>query len=225
MKRLVVVASTVLVLAVAAAVSFSGASSARPVGDLRVEIGPRNPWTNLELNSRPDQFQFAIVTDRTGGHRPGIFARAVERINMLQPEFVVSVGDLIEGGSTDPGRWALEWSEFESKVDQLQMPFFFCPGNHDISNQPMSDEWKRKFGRTYYEFRYRDVLFVVLNSEDGFVKSDDAHPYRFSPEQQAWVAKVLADHRDARWTCAFFHKPPWSYPADVDHQACGWTPI
>ena len=45
-------------------------------------------------------------------------------INMLQPEFVMSVGDLIEGYSEDPGQWALEWSEFESKLDALQMPFF-----------------------------------------------------------------------------------------------------
>ena len=31
------------------------------------------PWNNLNINDKPGQFQFAIVTDRTGGRRPGIF--------------------------------------------------------------------------------------------------------------------------------------------------------
>src|ERR1700685_1785708 len=101
-------------------------------GQVQVEKGERNPWTNLEINNRPDTFRFAVISDRTGGHRPGIFLRSVRMINMLQPELVMSVGDLIEGYSEDPGQWALEWSEFESKLDMLQMPFFFCTGNHDM---------------------------------------------------------------------------------------------
>ena len=100
------------------------------------------------MNNHPGTFRFAVISDRTGGHRPGIFSRSVRMINMLQPEFVMSVGDLIEGYSEDPGQWALEWSEFESKLDALQMPFFFCVGNHDMSNLPMSENWKRKFGRS-----------------------------------------------------------------------------
>ena len=30
-----------------------------------------NPWTHLELRNDPSNFQFAIVSDRTGGNRPG----------------------------------------------------------------------------------------------------------------------------------------------------------
>ena len=35
------------------------------------------PWSHLEFNNDPENFQFAVVTDRTGGHRPGIFMDAV----------------------------------------------------------------------------------------------------------------------------------------------------
>jgi hypothetical protein len=35
------------------------------------EAGPQ-PFTSLNLNNDDCQFQFAVVTDRTGGHRPGI---------------------------------------------------------------------------------------------------------------------------------------------------------
>ena len=51
----------------------------------------------LEANNAAETFSFAIVSDRTGGHRAQIFSQAVEQLNMLQPTFVLSVGDLIEG--------------------------------------------------------------------------------------------------------------------------------
>ena len=73
------------------------APNAGPAADLKVTAEEHNPWTHLRVNNRPDEFRFAFVTDRTGGARPGVFERAVTQLNLLQPEFVVSVGDLIEG--------------------------------------------------------------------------------------------------------------------------------
>ncbi len=35
--------------------------------------------------------------------RPGIFESAVEKLNLMQPEFVMSVGDLVQGhGESNP---------------------------------------------------------------------------------------------------------------------------
>ncbi|MEL7377700.1 MAG: hypothetical protein AAFN65_12135, partial [Bacteroidota bacterium] len=48
--------------------------------------GP-TPYTGLDFRVPDGQFQFVIVTDRTGGLRPGIFSRAVDKINLLQPQF------------------------------------------------------------------------------------------------------------------------------------------
>ena len=223
MKRLL--NALVVGLAVTLVMLFAARGAAwMRVGDAaapETQKGARNPWTNLDMNNRPGTFRFAVISDRTGGHRPGIFSRSVRMINMLQPEFVMSVGDLIEGYSEDPGQWALEWSEFESKVDALQMPFFFCVGNHDMSNLPMSDNWKRKFGRSYYSFRYRDALFVVLNSEEPRPKEQT---YKFSPEQQEWLRQTLAQNREVRWTFVFFHKPVWREGMG-DPQSQGWAPI
>ena len=212
MRQLTILVAVIGLLGVAATWSVTGApSSATPANatksGLAIRVEQKNPFTHLEVNNRPNSFQFAIVSDRTGGRRPGVFTKAVEKINLLQPEFVVSVGDLIEGYSEDPGAWALEWSEFETKLTRLQMPFFFCPGNHDIANLPMSKEWSRKFGRTYYEFRYQDCLFVVLNTEDETQKDRE---FYFSPEQRAWLKQMLAANQDVRWTFVFMHKPVWS---------------
>src|SRR5271155_3627740 len=72
----------------------------------------KNPWTNPRINDDPDTFHFAILSDRTGGHRARVFSEAVDRLNLMQPAFVVSVGDLIEGYSKEQATLAAEWTEF-----------------------------------------------------------------------------------------------------------------
>ena len=125
----------------------------------------KNPWTGLTPNVSPNQFQFAVVADRTGGHRKGVFSKAVQQVNLLQPEFVMSVGDLIEGSANaDTNR--KQWDEFDGYARQFKMPFFYCPGNHDFGVAAKNDVWKERLGRAYYHFTYKDCLFVVLNSND-----------------------------------------------------------
>ena len=179
-------------------------TSAIPVLTIHEEPGP-NPWTHLRLNNNPANFQFAIVTDRTGGVRPGIFEDAVRKLNLLQPEFVMSVGDLIMGYTHDRAELNRQWDEFESFVNSLQMPFFYVPGNHDVTNDVQKEIWKERFGRDYYHFTYGNVLFLCLNSED---------PERgIGDEQAAYVARVLEENRDVRWTLVFLHRPLWiDYP-------------
>jgi hypothetical protein len=124
MKRLLLWLLAAGVLA--GAMAWSAASrSSRPEFDFKTE--KVNPMTAAKLNNDPDSFQFAIVSDRTGGHRARIFAQAVEQLNLMQPEFVVSVGDLIEGYSRDKRQVASEWKEFQTYVSRLQMPFFYVP--------------------------------------------------------------------------------------------------
>ena len=55
------------------------------------------PYTHLKFQNDPDNFQFAVISDLAGGNRPGVFPAAVDLLNLLQPEFVMSVGDFIEG--------------------------------------------------------------------------------------------------------------------------------
>ena len=169
-----------------------------------VAAGP-NPWTHLQLNNNPDNFQFAIVSDRTGGLRPGIFESAVARLNLIQPEFVMCIGDLIEGYSEDFDELNRQWDEFDAIVRRLQMPFFYVPGNHDISNETMLELWQKRLGKPYYHFTYCNVLFLCLNSED--ISTGDAN---FSDEQLRYFQDVLAKHPSVRWTMVFLHKPMFS---------------
>ena len=173
--------------------------------DIEVTDGP-NPWTNLSLYNNPDNFQFAIVADRNGERRPGIFSQAVEKLNLLLPEFVMCVGDLINGYTEDESILDQEWDEFNNRVGRLEMPFFYLIGNHDVTNEVMISTWKEQFGRLYYQFIYRDVLFLCLNSED---PPRRAGADGIGDEQYNYFRQVVADNDDVRWTMVFLHKPMW----------------
>ena len=219
--------------------------------DFPAPAGAAKPWTATPFNAHAGDFQFALVGDRTGLARPGVFEHAISRLNLLQPEFVINVGDMIEGYSDDPAELKREWDEQDARLQPLQMPFFRVVGNHDMGSQLMREFWRDRYGPDYYAFTYKNVLFLVLNSEDpptpmpasmreGFERikqllatdpeaakavlaksmsamtaqqrkamHDMASPANFSDAQIAWAQRVLAQHRDVRWTFVFMHKPAW----------------
>jgi len=126
------------------------------------------PYTHLNFKNDPDEFQFAIITDNSGGARPGVFVKAVELVNLLQPEFVVNAGDLIEGYDDDEDQIRAWWQEVDDDLAKLEMPFFFVPGNHDIFSETAIKIWAERFGskQAYYHFVYKNVLFLMVNTED-----------------------------------------------------------
>ena len=185
--------------------------------EIKIEVGDKNPWTSLKLNHDPNEFHFAVVSDRTGGHRDKIFSRAVQQINLLQPTFVMSVGDLIEGYSLKEDVVKKQWDEFDGYVKKFEVPFFYVPGNHDRTNKSQAATWDERYGKRYYHFVYKNTLFISLCSEnppDGMGTIDK--------EQQDWVAKTLEANKDVRWTFVFLHKPIWN-AKDLDKN--GWAAV
>ena len=130
-----------------------------------VTAGPK-PWTSEVFEAEEEDFTFGIIADLTGGEREGIFNVAVAQVNRLEPTFVLSVGDLIEGGSLDTTVLKNEWDNFDARAANFTVPFFYLGGNHDLSNPVMQDFWHKRFGPTYYHFVYNNVLFLMLDSED-----------------------------------------------------------
>jgi hypothetical protein len=218
MKRTTLGLVAACLLGAAAAFSNQGKPTAPPAAELSARREARNPWTRLNLNNDPDEFQFVVVSDRTGGHRPGVFSRAVERVNLLQPEFVLSVGDLVEGGTKTEPQIAAEWQEFDGYAKRFQMPFFYVPGNHDTGNAANDKYWAGRYGRRYYHFVYKDVLFLCLNTDDP-PGSGVGH---FGKEQIDYAKKVLAENRGVRWTVVAMHKPVWNA---ANLKETGWLDI
>jgi len=172
------------------------------------------PWTHLEANNDPYNFQFVIVADRTGGMRKGIFDGAVDKVNLMQPEFVISVGDLIPANKTTESNDEINtmWEEFNSMVNRLEMPFFYVSGNHDIFNPLLGENWAKRFGPSYYSFKYRDVLFIILNSE--FINNHQNRWPGMHKAQLDWLKGVVSSETGVRWTLVFLHEPMWNFKHD-----------
>ena len=124
------------------------------------------PWSHDQFDNAHTKFSFAVVADLFGGERPDVFNIAVQQINLLRPEFIMSVGDLIDGGIEDIPKLHSEWDAFDEKIAVATAPFFYAGGNHDLTNTVMREVWRERNGPRYYHFVYKDVLFLVLDSED-----------------------------------------------------------
>lgn len=124
------------------------------------------PWSTEPMGKEVNQFTFAIIGDLNSGERPGVLEVAVEQINLLRPEFILSIGDLVEGGTEDTAQLKKEYDHFDDRISKAKAPFFHIGGNHDLTNPVMRKYWEHRYGRRYYHFVYQNVLFLMLDSED-----------------------------------------------------------
>jgi len=167
-----------------------------------ISMAQQMPVTHLRFDDDTSKLQFAIISDLWGGYRPGVFEDAVDKLELLQPQFVMSVGDLIDGATYDSTVVDKQWADFNVLINNLSMPFFYVPGNHDIGNPWMEIDWKRRFCKSYYYFIHKNVLFLCINTQDGGSSG-------INSEQIDYFIKAINDNPDIGWTFIFMHRPVW----------------
>ncbi|MBL7649404.1 MAG: metallophosphoesterase [Candidatus Hydrogenedentes bacterium] len=163
------------------------------------------PWSN-----DGEKFSFVILGDKTSGGEGKwpIYDRAVDAINLLKPDFVITVGDMIPGHMETRPQWDAEWGEYMAHAKRIEAPLFLTVGNHDIANLACYEFWREDFGRTYYSFDYKGCHFLIFNTEEERI--DGRGPaWRAMMD---WVKTDLAAASEARHTYVFFHKPMWDDP-------------
>lgn len=148
------------------------------------------PVTHLQFLNDPDNFQFAVIADRNGGERPGIFEPAMAQLNLLRPEFVINVGDSIAGYVDDRNKIEEQWNEFDSIINQLEMPFFRIVGNHDINYPVTQDIWHKRYGMEYFHFVYKNVLFLCLSTDDPPISPTEEMIRKYTYYQKAIKEEV-----------------------------------
>ncbi len=191
-----------------------GSSCSRQIFQSDFKNNGVTPWTNLNLKKSSEDFSFAIVSDNSGGERKGVFEDAIIKLNRMRPDFVISIGDLIDtkGFSLDSTKFddkliEEKWLDLNSITKQLEVPFFYVVGNNDVRNHKMESHWIKQFGVTYYHFKYKKSLFIILNSEDSPGSAKGA----LGEEQISWLKKVLEENTSVKWTFVFLHRPMWQY--------------
>ena len=163
------------------------------------------PHSSLQVEPT---FKFVVIGDtRTG---VSVFERCIAEINLLAPDLVLDVGDLIPGYKEDIRQITAMWDEFDERVKRFRVPFVMVAGNHDIWGRDSRKIYEQRYGKTYFSFDHKGVHFVVLDSE-AFDDNDNILN-RIDEEQLKWLQNDLALHHNARLTFVFLHKPFWQGP-------------
>jgi len=155
--------------------------------------------------SNENSFEFAFLTDihiRPDMNAPKGFQMAIDKVNQLNPDFVITGGDLV----FDAMRGNRQKSDslftlYKNMSKGFKMPVYNCLGNHDLfAIYPESPEnenhpdykygmFERYFGKTYYSFNHKGWHFIVLNSLD--VTEDKKYKGHFHGKQLEWLKSDL----------------------------------
>ncbi|MEN8123092.1 MAG: metallophosphoesterase [Bacteroidota bacterium] len=177
-------------------------------GQSSISLSRDSFFNQKEINKSDEKFTFAIIGDKTGGGEFNwpIFDRAVDEINLLQPDFAIMIGDMIQGAVSDEGIIKNMWKEFNSHAQRLNVPLLVIPGNHDMSNEVMYDYWENNIGLRYYSFVYKKTLFLLLNTEE-YIKTGEGH---LGQKQIDFVKNEIDKHSDVNQIFIFLHRPIWA---------------
>jgi len=171
-----------------------------------------SPIANPTIEKQP-AFAFVVIGDTRTGIE--IFKQQIRTINLLSPDFVIDVGDLINGYVKDVNEIRAQWDEFDSIVADFTMPLVLVPGNHDIWDAQSRRIYEQRYGPKYFSFNHKDCHFIVLNTE--CFDANGSVVGRFDEQQYKWLKADLDKHSKARLTFVFLHKPFWEryhVPAD-----------
>jgi Icc protein len=144
-------------------------------------------------------FRFAILGDRTGEPQPGVYQQVWKEIAAERPDFVISVGDTIQG-SRDAAAEA-QWRE----IDRLLMPYrryslYLAPGNHDVWSQASERLFLQHARGLHYSFDYGDMHFTIL---------DNSRTDALSNEELSFLESDLKAHATQRFKFVVSHRPSW----------------
>jgi len=147
--------------------------------------------------------RFAILGDRTGGPEEGVYEQIVIEAERLKPEFVVTVGDMIVGYSTDTLELASRWDEFLQMVKPLSVPIYYTAGNNDITYDIAEGTYRRYAGEPNYSFNHRGLHFTIFDNSRWESSGELPEKYLL------WLENDLKQCQEAAYTFVFMHKPFW----------------
>jgi 3',5'-cyclic-AMP phosphodiesterase len=151
-------------------------------------------------------YSFAFITDihlQPERNAPQGFSLAIDTLNALNPDFVITGGDLImDALGQSYERSDSLYNLYQESAGKLKMPVYNTIGNHEIygiyhkSNadrqHPEFGEkmFEKRLGRSYYSFNHKGWHFMILNSIEE-AEEGDAYEGRVDSVQMDWIREDL----------------------------------
>jgi predicted phosphodiesterase len=147
-----------------------------------------------------NDFRFSIMGDRTGSAQPQIYGRVWREVDLLHPDFVINVGDTIQGGVDEIAED--EWRDLRPIWQRYShYPLYFTAGNHDVFSDTSRQIYERESRRpSFYSFDYQEAHFTVL---------DNSRTSDLAPDQLDFLRRDLEQNKGKRPKFIFFHRPYW----------------
>lgn len=172
------------------------------IGTLLMSFHP-TPKKNKVKKS--EKFSFVFMTDihitEKLNAEQGLL-KAIDRINKMAPDFVLTGGDNIMDALAQPYDSSIAlYNLYKKTVANLQMPIYHSMGNHEIFGlyetsgvAPNHKYYGKKLyenelAKPYYSFDYKNWHFIIL---DGIAFTEDRHYFgKIDDTQIEWLKNDL----------------------------------
>jgi len=152
-----------------------------------------------------DQFSFAFLTDihlQPEQNAVEGFQKAIDTINKLNPDFVLTGGDLVMDVLNQTyGRSDSLYNLYAETVKGFNMPLYNTVGNHEVYGWHNDEEgieahpefgkrmFEKRIGKRYYSFDHKGWHFIIL---DAIYRSPEGRYIgKIDDEQVNWLKEDL----------------------------------
>ncbi len=155
--------------------------------------------------NQEDEFTFAFLTDiHLQPERSAVegFQKAIDTINRMNPDFVLTGGDLVmDALGQTYGRADSLYKLYETASKGFNMPVHNTVGNHEVFGWHRGEAgleehpefgkgmFEKRFGERYYSFDHKGWHFIVL---DAIYRSEEGqYEGMIDDEQINWIKEDL----------------------------------
>jgi 3',5'-cyclic AMP phosphodiesterase CpdA len=157
------------------------------------------PWFFIQITDP----QFGMFENNNGFEKETfLYEKAVEKINILKPDFVVITGDFVNNPNSL--EQILEFKRITALIDP-KIPVYFSPGNHDIGQTPDEKSLQKyhdNYGSDRFSFQHKGSSFIGFNTS--YIKARLAEQEQ---EQYDWLVNEIEESRASQHIILFCHYP------------------
>ena len=157
----------------------------------------------LFINAFSKPFTFVVMGDNrpTFKEQPYVYYKIVKKLKKLNPDFIISTGDIIEGYTKNEKELLRMYDDYISVTKPILNKLYFVAGNHDVMRlKKLYDDYMKKFGKFYYSFDKENAHFIILNSEEW------KHSGEIVGAQWEWLKNDLKKNKK-KHIFVFLHRP------------------